>query len=166
MRWLFPVFAGVLSLLLQAGLASRMAIGSVSPDFVTICVVMYGVQRGPIHGALFGFFIGLAVDLGDPGFLGLNALAKTVVGFAAGRMGGSAAGGVAVLFTVFLVAAFVHDGVYQIVYLWPRMGGALLSLVTVALPCALYTAVVGIAVDRILVLLGARVVTSIGKERR
>ncbi|HEX5132151.1 MAG TPA: rod shape-determining protein MreD [Candidatus Krumholzibacteria bacterium] len=166
MRWLLPVLTAVVFLVLQAALSARMAIGTVAPDFIVICVVLFGLQRSPIQGSLFGFLLGLAVDLGNPGSLGLNALTKTVVGFAAGRMGSATSPGTAVLFGVFLVAAFVHDVIYYVMYLWPGVGGAMMNILTIALPSAFYTAVVGIAIERILALLGARVVTQGGKERR
>jgi hypothetical protein len=81
-------------------------------------------------------------------------------------MGSATSPGSVVLFVVFLVAAFMHDVVYYFLYLWPRVGGALLSIVTVALPSALYTAIVGIVVERLLALMGAKLVTAGGKERR
>lgn len=166
MRWLVPALSAAAFLALQAALPSRIAIGAVAPDFVVVCVVLFGLQQGPIQGALFGFVLGLVVDLGNPGFLGLNALTKTVVGYAAGRMGSATSPGSVVLFVVFLVAAFAHDVVYYFMYLWPAVGGAFMSIVTIALPSALYTAVIGIMVERILALLGARVVTAGGKARR
>jgi hypothetical protein len=64
------------------------------------------------------------------------------------------------------VGALAHDFVYLLIYLWPGVGSALLTVVTRALPSALYTAVAGVAVERILALLGAKVVTSFGKERQ
>jgi rod shape-determining protein MreD len=161
-----PALLAAVFLALQASLASRIALGAVGPDFVVVGVVLFALQRGPIQGSLFGFVLGLLVDLGNPGFLGLNALTKTVVGFAAGRMGSATSPGSVVLFVVFLVAAFMHDVVYYFLYLWPRVGGALLSIVTVALPSALYTAIVGIVVERLLALMGAKLVTAGGKERR
>ena len=166
MRWLIPVLSAALFLTLQATLSSRMAFGAIMPDFVLVYVVLFGLQHGPIAGALAGFVLGLVVDLGNPGYLGLNALTKTMVGYAAGRMGSATSPGSAVLFVVFLGTAFAHDVVYYLMYLWPAVGGGLLSIVTVALPSALYTAVIGITVERILALLGARVVTVGGKTRR
>lgn len=166
MRWLLPAISAALFLALQAALSSRIAIGAVAPDFIVVWLVLFGLRQGPIPGALFGFVLGFVVDLGNPGFLGLNALTKTVVGYAAGRMGSATSPGSVVLFVVFLVAAFVHDVVYYIMYLWPAVGGAFMSILSIALPSALYTAVIGITVERILALLGARVVTAGGKERR
>jgi rod shape-determining protein MreD len=166
MKWLVPVLSAGVFLVLQTTLSPRMAIGRIAPDFVVVCVVLFGLQRGRIAGSVFGFILGLVVDLGNPGYLGLNALTKTVVGYAAGRMGSATSPGSVVLFVVFLVVAFAHDVIYYTMFLWPHVGGALASIVTIALPSALYTAVTGIAVERILALLGARVVMADGKERR
>lgn len=117
-------------------------------------------------GSLFGFVVGLIVDLGNPGSLGLNALTKSMLGYAAGRLGAATSPGVLVLFIVFFVAAFAHDLVYLIVFMWPRVGSAFATLFTVALPSALYTALAGIVVERLLALLGAKVVTRLGQERQ
>lgn len=166
MKYLGPIIGVVVYLALQSAVADRIAIGSVAPDFVVVCVVLFGLQRGPIMGSLFGFVVGLVVDLGNPGFLGLNALTKSVLGYGAGRMGSATSPGVLVLFIVFFVAAFAHDILYLIVFMWPHVGSALMTVLTVALPSALYTAVAGIVVERLLALLGARVVTSLGQERQ
>lgn len=166
MKRLAPLIGVLVYLALQASVAHRIAIGPVAPDFVVVCVVLFGLQRGPILGSLFGFMVGLIVDLGNPGFLGLNALTKSVLGYGAGRLGSATSPGVVVLFAVFFVAAFAHDILYLIIFLWPRVGSTFVSTFTVALPSALYTAVAGIVVERVLALLGAKVVTRLGKERQ
>jgi len=166
MKWLAPLLAIVIYLALQASVAGRIAIGSVAPDFIVVCVILFGLQRGPILGSMFGFVVGLIVDLGNPGFLGLNALVKSILGFASGRLGAATSPGVVVLFVVFFVAGFAHDVLYLLIYMWPHVGGAFLTIVTTGLPSALYTAVAGIAVERLLALLGAKVVTSLGQERQ
>ena len=124
MKHLGPIIGIVVYLVLQAAVAHHIAIGSVAPDFVVICVVLFGLQRGPIMGSLFGFVVGVIVDLGNPGFLGLNALAKSVLGYGAGRLGAATSPGVLVLFIVFVAAAFVHDFLYLILFMWPRLGSA------------------------------------------
>ena len=166
MKWIAPVLAIVVYLALQASVAGRIAIGPVAPDFVVVCVVLFGLQRGPILGSVFGFVVGLAVDLGNPGSLGLNALTRCLVGFGAGKLGSATSPGLFVLTVVFFVAALAHDIVYLLIYMWPHVGGAFVTIATTALPSALYTAIAGIAVERLLALLGARVVTSLGQERR
>lgn len=166
MKHLAPIIGIVVYLALQASLAHRIAIGNVEPDFIVVCVVLFGLQRGPIMGSLFGFVVGLIVDLGNPGFLGLNALSKSILGYGAGRLGAATSPGVLVLFIVFFVAAFAHDVIYLIVFMWPRMGSAFVTFFTVALPSALYTACAGIVVERLLALLGAKVVTSLGQKRQ
>jgi rod shape-determining protein MreD len=166
MKRLAPILGVVVYLALQASVAGRIAIGQVSPDFVVVCVILFGLQRGPVLGSLFGFFVGVAVDLGNPGYLGLNALTKCLLGFASGRLGAAASPGLLVLLVIFFAAALGHDIVYLLVYLWPNVGGALLTVLTNALPSAVYTALAGIVVERLLALLGARVVTSLGQERQ
>jgi rod shape-determining protein MreD len=166
MKHLAPIIGIVVYLVLQATVAQRIAIGTVAPDFIVVCVVLFGLQRGPILGSLFGFMVGLVVDLGNPGYLGLNALAKSILGFGAGRLGAATSPGVLVLFIVFFVAAWAHDIIYLVAFMWPHLGGAFLTVFTVALPSALYTALAGIVVERLLALLGAKVVTSLGQERQ
>lgn len=166
MKGLSLVLSLVVYLALQTALAGRIAIGSVAPDFVVVCVILFGLQRGTIPGTLFGFFAGLVVDLGNPGHLGLNALAKAVLGYAAGRLGATTTAGALMLGAFFFAGSFVHDVIYLAVFHWPHPGTTLLSIVTNALPSALYTAVAGIVVERLLALLGAKVVTTIGKERQ
>ena len=167
MKHITPIIGILVYLALQASVAHRIAIGPVEPDFVVVCVVLFGLQRGPIAGSLFGFIVGFVVDLGNPGFLGLNALAKTVLGYGSGRLGAATSPGVVVLFIVFFVASFAHDIIYanglhvaapgeRIRHACSRWG----------LPSALYTAVAGIVVERLLAMLGARVVTSLGQERQ
>jgi rod shape-determining protein MreD len=166
LKHITPIIGILVYLALQASVAHRIAIGAVEPDFVVVCVVLFGLQRGPIGGSLFGFLVGLIVDLGNPGFLGLNALSKTVLGYGAGRLGAATSPGVVVLFIVFFVASFAHDVIYLMVFMWPHIGSAFLSIVTVGLGSALYTAVAGIVVERLLAMLGARVVTTRGQERK
>lgn len=166
MRFLIPVLTIVVFLGLQSTVAGKIAIGPIAPDFIVVCVILFGLQRGPIQGSLFGFLTGFLVDLGNPSYLGLNALTKSLVGYAGGRLGATASPGTLVLLFVIFLAAFGHDVVYFLVYLWPRVDSALVSILANALPSAIYTALAGIVVERTLALLGAKVVTRVGKERQ
>lgn len=166
MKVLIPLLTIVVFLGLQSTVAGKIAIGPVAPDFIVVCVILFGLQRGPIQGALFGFMAGFLVDLGNPGYLGLNALTKSLVGYTGGRLAATASPGPLVLVFVIFLSAFGHDIVYFLVYHWPRIDGAFVSIFADALPSAVYTALAGIVVERVLALLGAKVVTKVGKERQ
>lgn len=83
--------AVTLATALLAALVAEIAVprvGGVAPDLVALTVVAVGRQRGPEAGALYGFVAGLAVDLFLTTPAGLTAAALTIVGYAAGSMGG------------------------------------------------------------------------------
>ena len=67
---------------------------------------------------------------------------------------------------LFFAAAFGHDVVYQVLFRWPNIGGAIVSIFAVALPSAFYTSILGVVADSIMSLFGAKVVTTFGKERQ
>lgn len=56
-------------------------------DFVLIVVVYLSLTSGPITGVVAGSVAGLIQDALSSGIMGIGALAKTIVGFAAGRLG-------------------------------------------------------------------------------
>ncbi len=143
---LFPFLVMLGSLLVaQSILPSRIGIGSVAPDFVILVVLFFGLFRGPISASIFGFVIGFIQDLTNPGLLGLNALTKAVLGYFIGNASGKLVPENALfMFVVFAVAAFAHDIVYLTFFHWPDVGSALLQILVVGLPSALYTAAVGV----------------------
>ena len=162
----FYLFLTVLLFLLaQASLAPRISLGQVSPDFVLLIVVFFALYRGSIRGAIFGFVVGFLQDLGNPDMLGLNALLKSVLGFLMGHAGTKTfPGNIVFLGGLFFVAAFGHDFAYLLLFRWPDIGVALAMVVTVALPSAFYTSVLGAFADIVMSLFGAKVVTTFGKE--
>ena len=56
-------------------------------DFVLIVVVYLSLTSGPDTGVVAGSVAGLIQDALSSGIMGIGALAKTLVGFAAGRRG-------------------------------------------------------------------------------
>ena len=56
-------------------------------DLVLIVVVYLSLSFGPITGIVAGTIAGLIQDSLSSGIMGVGALAKTLVGFAAGRIG-------------------------------------------------------------------------------
>jgi rod shape-determining protein MreD len=147
-------FVLLVVLILQATLVHRIAIAGVRPDLLVAFVVYFGWMRGPISGVVGGFSVGLVQDLDAPGPLGLNALAKTVVGFLVAKAGFRVhRSNLGVRFFFFLLAMLVHDSIYFLVYTAGDFSAFLRQFLSVAVPSALYTAVLVIfllwAVERI-----------------
>ena len=165
MKTFYLIVTMLLFLLAQASLAPRITIGAVSPDFVFLIVAFFALYRGSIKGAVFGFLVGLLQDLGNPEMLGLNAGLKAMVGFVMGHAGTKTfPDNFVFLGGLFFTVAFGHDIVYLLLYKWPHVGDALIMTFSVALPAALYTAVLGVSADAVMTLFGAKVVRTFGKE--
>jgi rod shape-determining protein MreD len=82
------VFAVVLgSVLLQVALARYAVGGRFVFDLVLVGVVYAALQTGAVAGMLAGTIGGLLLDWLSGGVVGLGALVKTVVGYAAGVFG-------------------------------------------------------------------------------
>ncbi len=56
-------------------------------DVVLLTLVCVALLRGPVYGAVAGFWAGLIADVGTLGTLGLGSLLLTVAGYWAGRIG-------------------------------------------------------------------------------
>jgi rod shape-determining protein MreD len=129
---------------LQATVVPHVAIGGIRPDLPLVLTVLVAYRRGAAAGTLAGFFVGLAQDVTNPAFLGLNALTKSLLGYAAGSLrehlnAGHPVAHAAVLF----VAVLLHDLVYLTIYTHLALSDLLTGLVARSLPTALYTALVG-----------------------
>lgn len=136
-------------LVLQGTLVPRIAIAGVRPDLLVAFVVYFAWMRGPVPGVVGGFSVGLIQDLDAPGPLGLNALAKTVVGFLVAKAGFRVhRSNLGVRFFFFLLAMLVHDLIYFLVYTAGDPGALLPQLIFVAVPSALYTTILALVALR------------------
>jgi rod shape-determining protein MreD len=82
--------AGVLLLfaaLLQVSIASTIEVAEGHPDVVLVIVIAIALLRGPVYGAVVGFWAGLVLDVVSLETLGLTSLLLTLVGYFAGRLG-------------------------------------------------------------------------------
>ena len=69
---------------LQTTIVSFTSIANIIPDVMLIWIVYIAITQGQIPAAVYGFAIGLLLDLIGGQFLGLSALSKTIAGFLAG----------------------------------------------------------------------------------
>lgn len=71
-------------IILQTTIVSFTSVLNIVPDILLIWIVYIAITNGQITATVYGFSIGLAIDLLSGEFLGLSALCKTIAGFLAG----------------------------------------------------------------------------------
>ncbi len=143
MRGVRDAFILLVVLVLQSTFLYRIEIGGIRPDLLVGFVVYFAWMRGPVAGTIAGFSIGLLQDLDAPGPLGLNALAKSVVGFLVAKAGFRVhRSNVPVRFAFFFLAMVVHDIIYFGVITNGDLGEFMREMVFVGVPTALYTTII------------------------
>jgi rod shape-determining protein MreD len=73
----------LLLVVLQFYLRPRLWDARISPDFLLIALMLFGMRSSPGVAALAGFAVGLIVDTLTPARFGAAALAHTLVGYLA-----------------------------------------------------------------------------------
>ena len=117
MRGLRIAAALVLAVVLQTTLAGFLGQGAMTVDLVLVVVVYVALTSGPVAGLLAGTVGGLVQDALSSGILGMGGLAKTVVGFVAGRFGTQFIVTATVpRFLVFAAANAAHAGLFMGTY--------------------------------------------------
>jgi rod shape-determining protein MreD len=135
--------AVLLGYAVQASIVPYIAIWGARPDLLLIVLVHAALMRGPTTGVIVGFASGFLLDVASPQTLGANALARSVVGFAVGHVwesverGSLLAGALAVF-----GATILHDAIYLAIVALTARESFPSSLLTLALPAAVYTTAV------------------------
>ena len=80
------VLLGLIAWLLQLTVVSQLTVFGVPADLTPLVVAYVGFITGSTTGAVFGFGLGLFVDLTPEHTLGVNSLVFTAVGYLAGRV--------------------------------------------------------------------------------
>ncbi|MER3523247.1 MAG: rod shape-determining protein MreD [Ignavibacteria bacterium] len=80
------VVLSLLLVLLQTTIVNVLTLGYAVPDLLILWIVVLAIRRGQVVATLYGFGIGVFLDLisGSDGMLGLSALSKSLAGFVAG----------------------------------------------------------------------------------
>ena len=73
--------------LVQISIAEWIEVGEGHPDVVLVTLVAVALLRGPVFGAVSGFWVGLVLDTASFGTFGLTSLLLTVAGYWTGRFG-------------------------------------------------------------------------------
>ena len=81
------VLAAFVVFILQITVIHKVTVAGASPDLMMVMLVVLVIDRKPIVGIIVGFLLGFLQDLGNASFLGMNALAKSLVGYGIARYG-------------------------------------------------------------------------------
>ena len=71
-------------LVLENTVLPKIAVWRAAPNLLVGLITYASLVRGPVTGAVYGFIIGLLVDLSAPGFIGKGALAGATIGYVVG----------------------------------------------------------------------------------
>jgi len=139
-KWIL-LFAVVI--IVQMAIVPKIAIFGIYPDLVMILLVVLSVENGRTAGIWGGFFTGLFIDVFSGGLLGINALAKTIVGGVAGLLERkNILISPVFLLILLIIACVVHDAIIYIPNIY-HSGESFKELpkylLTSALPRAVYT---------------------------
>jgi rod shape-determining protein MreD len=77
----------LLAALVQVSITSTVGVADGHPDVVLVLLMGIALLRGPLFGAVAGFWAGLALDVVSLETLGLTSLLLTLAGYFAGRLG-------------------------------------------------------------------------------
>jgi rod shape-determining protein MreD len=76
---------GLVAVLLQVTLVSQLSVFGTNADLMPLVIAAVGLLAGSIPGAVFGFSVGLFLDLALVQTVGLSSLVYVAVGYLAGR---------------------------------------------------------------------------------
>ena len=79
------LFIMVATFIFQSWSSEFFSLGTIDPDFCVIVLLYISIKNGSLIGVLFGFFIGLFIDLGSGSnqFFGLTPLIYSSTGYLA-----------------------------------------------------------------------------------
>lgn len=82
---LYAVFLLLILIIFQSFFSEVVSIKGIRLDLAVLILVYIGLTKGPAQGVIFGFLIGLLLDVFTPQRLGLGALIKSLIGFTVGN---------------------------------------------------------------------------------
>ena len=136
----------ILALLVQTSWAHTLQVSGVRPDFVLLLVVYVGIASGQIEATILGFVSGFLLDVYNPAFMGVNALANAVVGFAVGySREGIVAEELRVQGLVIFFAGLIQNLIFFAFSSFSNPGAILPAFFRYGIGSALYSAIIGIA---------------------
>ena len=82
---LYAIFLLFILIIFQSFFSEVVTIKGIRLDLAVLILVYIGLTKSPAQGVIFGFLIGLLLDVFTPQSLGLGALIKSLIGFTVGN---------------------------------------------------------------------------------
>ncbi len=137
MKYIFEFIAVLVIFLIQTVFSPFIELWGAKPDFIFIYLCFRSFSEGPVHGSILGFLMGLLQDIYSPVSLGINSLAKTLVGFILGRTReGIYHNDVAMRLLVIAIAILGHD---IVIFLFTDPVAVVYNFLHFSLPTAAYS---------------------------
>jgi len=131
----------LLAFVLQTTWVHYLGIFEIQPDLILLVLVFVAVAGGHLEATALGFVVGLCQDAYSPADLGLNALSKSLIGFAVGLgRGRLMADTIQVQIVIVASAVVIHDLIYYAGHSGVALSAIPYFLVRYSLGRALYTA--------------------------
>ena len=150
--------------IIQLTAIHHIAIAGCAPDLIVILLVVCVLERGPVLAVVIGFLLGFLQDLGNASFLGMNALAKSILAYGVSRLGGGLLPE-NVLYKGFIIfaACLLNDIIVLPIASSFSIGEMFFSFFRYSLLSALYSALLGVCIYALLELFTRRVVRPGGR---
>lgn len=158
------VFAALVVFILQITVVHNVTAAGASPDLIMVMLVVLVIDRSPIAGIIAGFLLGFLQDLGNASFLGMNALAKSIIGYGIARYGRDYLPD-NILFKGLLVfiACLIHDIITLHIATLFDPAEVIPAFFRYSILSAAYTALLAVLVMQIIDILPRRMVRSGGR---
>ena len=135
----------VLAFVLQTTWVHFFEISGLKPDLILLVLVHVALRAGRLEATILGFGIGFLQDIYTPADLGLNALAKSIIGFSVGYgRTGIVADNIQVQVALVAGAVLVHDVIYYLGHSGIGLADAPFFWLRYGLGRALYTGALGV----------------------
>lgn len=157
------IFAALIVFVLQVTVVNEISIAGASPDLVVVLLILLITDRDPVSAVVIGFLLGFLQDLGNASFLGMNALAKSVVAYGISRLGGDfLPENIVFKALLIVIASLVNDVIVLIVTTGFDAVDIIVSFFRYSILSAVYGGLVGIVAMTVAKVMGGRVVRSRG----
>jgi rod shape-determining protein MreD len=157
------IIAALVVVVLQLTIVSGISIAGAVPDLVIVLLIILIADRDPVTAVVIGFLLGFLQDLGNASFLGMNALAKSVVAYGISRVGGGfLPENVVFRALLVIIATLANDVITLFVTYRFDLIEVIVSFFRYSILSALYTGIIGLIAISIVRVAGGRMVRTRG----